>query len=226
VRRRHLVHVVSLILLALSGALGLTFLVALAYGDGDAGAFAVSGAVLVIVGLVGYWRTRLERDLTVREGYAVVSLAWLAVGAAGALPYVLSGTIQSPTAALFESVSGFTTTGATVFAQIEALPHGILFWRSLTQWLGGMGIIVLGIAILPFLGVGGMQLFKAEVPGPTPERLQPRIAQTAKLLWCSIFSEGCRRSRRSRTLSRRYPPAASPPGTRRSLRTTHRTSST
>jgi len=83
VRRRHLVHVVSLILLALSGALGLTFLVALAYGDGDAGAFAVSGAVLVIVGLVGYWRTRLERDLTVREGYAVVSLAWLAVGAAG-----------------------------------------------------------------------------------------------------------------------------------------------
>jgi trk system potassium uptake protein TrkH len=183
VRRRHLVHVVSLILLALSGALGLTFAVALAYGDGDAGAFLVSSALLVVVGLLGYWRTQLERDLTVREGYAVVSLAWLAVGAAGALPYVLSGTIQSPVAALFESVSGFTTTGATVFAQIEGLPHGILFWRSLTQWLGGMGIIVLGIAILPFLGVGGMQLFKAEVPGPTPERLQPRIAQTAKLLW-------------------------------------------
>ena len=182
-RRRHLVHVVSLILLALSGALGLTFLVALVYGDGDAGAFAVSGALLVVVGLFGFWRTRLERDLTVREGYAVVSLAWLAVGAAGALPYVLSGTIQSPAAALFESVSGFTTTGATVVAQIEELPHGILFWRSLTQWLGGMGIIVLGIAILPFLGVGGMQLFKAEVPGPTPERLQPRIAQTAKHLW-------------------------------------------
>jgi trk system potassium uptake protein TrkH len=80
-------------------------------------------------------------------------------------------------------MSGFTTTGATVFGDIEALPHGILFWRSLTHWLGGMGIIVLAIAVLPYLGVGGMQLFKAEVPGPTPERLRPRIAQTAKLLW-------------------------------------------
>jgi trk system potassium uptake protein TrkH len=180
---RHLLHVVSLILLALSGALGLTFVLASAYGDGDAGAFLLSGAILVVLGLVGYWQTGLDRDLTVREGYAVVSLAWIAVGAAGALPYLLTGTITSPVGAQFESVSGFTTTGATVFAQIEGLPHGVLFWRSLTQWLGGMGIIVLGIAILPFLGVGGMQLFKAEVPGPTPERLQPRIAQTAKLLW-------------------------------------------
>lgn len=182
-RIRHLVHVVSLILLALSGALGLSFGVAVAYGDGDAAAIAVSAAIVVILGLLGFWRTQLERELTVREGYAVVSLAWLAVGVAGAVPYLLSGTIQSPVAALFESVSGFTTTGATVFTQIEGLPRGILFWRSLTQWLGGMGIIVLGVAILPFLGVGGMQLFKAEVPGPTPERLQPRIAQTAKHLW-------------------------------------------
>ena len=100
-RRRHLVHVVSLILLALSGALGFTFLVALAYRDGDAGAFAVSAALLVVLGLIGYWRTELDRDLKVREGYAVVSLAWLAVGAAGALPYMLSGTIESPVAALF-----------------------------------------------------------------------------------------------------------------------------
>ena len=181
--RLHLVHVVSLILLAVGGALGLTFLVAVAYGDGDALAFVVSCAIVVAVGLVGLWRTRVERDLSVREGYAVVSLAWLAVGVAGALPYLLSGVLDDPVAALFESVSGFTTTGATVFVEIEGLPHGILFWRSLTQWLGGMGIIVLGVAILPFLGVGGMQLFKAEVPGPTPERLQPRIAQTAKHLW-------------------------------------------
>ncbi len=85
--------------------------------------------------------------------------------------------------AVFESMSGFTTTGATVFSDIEALSNGILFWRSLTHWLGGMGIIVLVIAILPYLGVGGMQLFQAEVPGPTPERLRPRITQTAKLLW-------------------------------------------
>jgi trk system potassium uptake protein TrkH len=99
------------------------------------------------------------------------------------VPYLLSGVVDSPVAALFESVSGFTTTGATVFGDIEALPHGILFWRSFTQWIGGMGIIVLGVAVLPFLGVGGMQMFQAEVPGPTAERLAPRIAQTAKLLW-------------------------------------------
>jgi trk system potassium uptake protein TrkH len=127
--------------------------------------------------------TRIEGSLTIREGYAVVSCTWLAVGGVGALPYLLSGVISDPVAALFESVSGFTTTGSTVFRDIEGLPHGILFWRSLTQWLGGMGIILLGVAILPFLGVGGMHLFRAEVPGPTSERLSPRIAQTAKLLW-------------------------------------------
>ncbi|MEJ2502382.1 MAG: potassium transporter TrkG [Gemmatimonadota bacterium] len=125
----------------------------------------------------------MDRDLSVREGYADVAYSWLAIGIAGAAPFLFTGVVDSPVDALFESISGFTTTGATVFGDIEALPHGILFWRSLTQWIGGMGIIVLGIAILPYLGVGGMQLFRAEVPGPTPERLQPRIAQTAKLLW-------------------------------------------
>jgi trk system potassium uptake protein TrkH len=95
----------------------------------------------------------------------------------------LTEVLTSPVAAVFEAMSGFTTTGATVFTDIEGLPRGILFWRSLTHWLGGMGIIVLVIAVLPYLGVGGMQLFQAEVPGPTPERLRPRITQTAKLLW-------------------------------------------
>lgn len=180
---RHLVHVVGIILLALSAALAVTAVIAIVYGDGDF--VPILGATLVtaVTGLAAYRRTSLERDLTVREGYAVVSLSWIAIGIAGALPYLFAGVIRSPVAALFESVSGFTTTGATVFTDIEALPHGILFWRALTQWIGGMGIIVLGIAILPFLGVGGMQLFRAEVPGPTPERLQPRIAQTAKVLW-------------------------------------------
>jgi trk system potassium uptake protein TrkH len=112
-----------------------------------------------------------------------VALSWIAVGLAGAMPYLLSGTVTSPVAAFFESISGFTTTGATVFSDIENLPRGILFWRSMTQWLGGMGIVLLGIAILPFLGVGGMQLFRAEVPGPSPERLAPRIRNTASLLW-------------------------------------------
>ncbi len=179
----HLVHVVSLVLVAVAMALGATSLVALYFGDGDFLAFLLATLAALAVGLGGYRSTRIVRDLSVREGYAVVAFAWLAVGLAGALPFVLAGVVDSPVDALFESVSGFTTTGATVFGDIEALPHGILFWRSFTQWLGGMGIIVLGIAILPYLGVGGMQLFRAEVPGPTPERLQPRIAQTAKLLW-------------------------------------------
>jgi trk system potassium uptake protein len=180
---RVLVHVVGLILIAVSAALGVSALVALWYGDGDFVPLLVSTAIPLTVGYAAYRTTSLERDLRVREGYAVVSLAWLAVGVAGAVPYLLSHTVASPVSALFESVSGFTTTGATIFEELEKLPHGILFWRSLTQWLGGMGIIVLGIAILPYLGVGGMQLFRAEVPGPTPERLQPRITQTAKLLW-------------------------------------------
>jgi len=183
VRVAHLVHVVGLLLLALAVALAATGLVALLYGDGDAWAFGVSAAVTAGAGGAAWRLTGLERDLSVREGYAVVSLAWLSIGIAGSMPFLLTGVIESPVAALFEAVSGFTTTGATVFGEIESLPHGILFWRNLTQWIGGMGIIVLGVAILPFLGVGGMQLFQAEVPGPTPERLTPRVAQTAKVLW-------------------------------------------
>jgi len=183
VKVRHLVHVVGLLLMASSAALALTAFVAMWYGDGDAGAFWGTALGTAAIGFTAFRTTGLERDLSVQEGYAVVSLGWLGVGIAGAIPFLLTGTIASPAAALFESISGFTTTGATVFGDIESLPHGILFWRNLTQWIGGMGIIVLGVAILPYLGVGGMQLFKAEVPGPTPERLKPRITQTAKLLW-------------------------------------------
>lgn len=180
---RHLVHVVGLLLVALSVALGVTAGVAALNGEGDAWAFAVTAAGSAAVGLLAHRLTELARELTVREGYAVVALAWFAIGVVGAVPFLLTGALTSPTAALFESVSGFTTTGATVFDDIESLPAGILFWRNFTQWIGGMGIIVLGVAVLPFLGVGGMQLFQAEVPGPTADRLKPRIAQTAKLLW-------------------------------------------
>ncbi len=182
-RIRHLVYTVSVALLAFSVALALTTLVSWGYGDGDTRAFLVTTLAVLGVAGIGVRSTGLEQGLSLREGYAVVSLTWIAVGIAGAVPYLLTGVIDDPVAALFESLSGFTTTGATVFSDIESLPHGILFWRSLTQWLGGMGIILLGVAILPFLGVGGMHLFRAEVPGPTPERLTPRIAQTAKLLW-------------------------------------------
>lgn len=182
-RFSHLVHVVGITLIALSAALGVAGFVSLWFGETEALAFMATAVICFGVGFTSFRRTRLHRDLTIREGYAVVALSWMTVGVAGGIPYLFAGVIQSPVAAIFESVSGFTTTGATVFGEIEALPAGILFWRSVTQWLGGMGIVLLGVAILPFLGVGGMQLFRAEVPGPTKERLTPRIRQTATTLW-------------------------------------------
>ena len=99
------------------------------------------------------------------------------------IPYLLSGAIPSVTDAFFETISGFTTTGASILTEIESLPKGILFWRAMTHWIGGMGIIVLSVAILPLLGIGGMQLFVAEMPGITPDKLHPRITATAKRLW-------------------------------------------
>lgn len=127
--------------------------------------------------------TSLTQDLRVREGFAVVSFAWLLFSIFGMLPFLLTGAIPNVTDAFFETVSGFTTTGASILTDIEALSHGVLFWRSLTHWIGGMGIIVLTLAVLPMLGVGGMQLYKAEVAGPTADKLTPRITQTAKILW-------------------------------------------
>ncbi len=180
---RKIANVVGLLQIFVALSMAMAGLVALLYGEGDAGAIFLSAGITAGVGLGFYRLTRFQGDITSREGYAIVTLAWAATAVFGALPYLLSGSIASIPAAVFEAMSGFTTTGATVFSEIEALPHGILFWRSLTHWLGGMGIIVLVIAVLPYLGVGGMQLFRAEVPGPTPERLRPRITQTAKLLW-------------------------------------------
>jgi trk system potassium uptake protein TrkH len=118
-----------------------------------------------------------------REGFLVVSLAWVSISIFGTLPFLISGTIPSFTNAFFETISGFTTTGATILTDIEVLPKGILFWRSMTHWIGGMGIIVLSITVLPFLGIGGMQLYSAEMPGVTKDKLHPRISETAKRLW-------------------------------------------
>ncbi len=121
--------------------------------------------------------------VTQREGMAIVAVGWTAVGLFGAFPFYIGGEIPSFVDAFFESVSGFTTTGSSVLTNIETMSKGLLFWRSFIQWLGGMGIIVLSVAILPFLGVGGMQLYKAEVPTPVPDKLKPRIRETAMILW-------------------------------------------
>jgi trk system potassium uptake protein TrkH len=124
-----------------------------------------------------------EEDLGYRDGFAVVVLSWLGLALLGSLPYLFCGAMPSFVDAFFESMSGFTTTGSTILHQVEVLPESVLFWRATTHWLGGMGIIVLSLAILPLLGVGGMQLFQAEMPGPTKDRLAPRIQDTARILW-------------------------------------------
>jgi trk system potassium uptake protein len=154
------------------------------HGDGDFGAILLSGAITLAVGL-GLFLTyrKCDKNVSKRDGYIIVSVSWIVFSIFGSLPFIFSGHIPSFTDAFFETISGFTTTGASVLNDIESLSHGILFWRSLTQWLGGMGIIVMSIAILPLLGIGGMQLFIAEVPGPTPDKLHPRIKETAQRLW-------------------------------------------
>jgi trk system potassium uptake protein TrkH len=184
---QRVVNVVGLLLVFVGLSMLLPAGVGFWFGDGDGPALVVAAIITTGAGLAAYRFTRFDGELTLREGYGIVTFAWTAIAVFGALPYLLTGAIPGPVAAVFESMSGFTTTGASVITEIEALTHGVLFWRSFTQWLGGMGIIVLAIAILPFLGVGGMQLFRAEVPGPTPERLRPRVTQTAKLLWAVYF---------------------------------------
>lgn len=153
------------------------------YGSGDAQAFLISAAICFTIGILAFVTNDKRTDLKTKDGFAIVTFGWIIMALLGSLPYVLSGAIPSFSDAFFESMSGFTTTGATILSEIESLPKGILLWRSITHWFGGMGIIVLTIAILPFLGIGGMSLFKAESPGPISDRLKPRITQTAKLLW-------------------------------------------
>ncbi len=180
---RHTIHVVGLIVAVVGVAMAISGGVALIYRGPDVLPLFLSGAIAIAIGVVGNRLTTFTGDLTIRESYLIVTLSWVAAALFGALPFWLAGVVNSPIDAFFESISGFTTTGASILPDPGALPHGILFWRDFSQWLGGMGIIVLAVAVLPFLGVGGMQLFRAEVPGPTPDRLRPRISQTAKILW-------------------------------------------
>jgi len=160
------------------------------YQEDAALAFFYSYLLLLSVGFVLYLPVRNKRnDLRLRDGFVVVVMFWLVLGAAGAIPFYLYQNLDiSVVDALFESVSGLTTTGATVLVGLDNLPHSILFYRQELQWLGGMGIIVLAVAVMPMLGIGGMQLYKAEAPGPVKDnKLTPRIAETAKALWYIYF---------------------------------------
>lgn len=154
------------------------------FGDNDIIVLVGVGLATSTIGAFIFLFTKeKEHDIRRREGYIVVGLGWLVLSLFGALPFVIHGAIPNYTDAFFETISGFTTTGASILNNIEEMPHGLLLWRSATQWLGGMGIIVLSLAILPILGIGGMQLFVAEVPGPTKDKIHPRVRETAKRLW-------------------------------------------
>ncbi len=180
----YVLHVTGLLALVIGATLLLPLGLALLWGETAVRSFSLSAALTLGCGLGLHllFRRQQAEVLTPREGMAIVSCAWMAAAVFGALPFRFALGL-SWTDALFESVSGFTTTGSTILADIEVLPRSLVVWRSFIQWLGGMGIIVLSIAILPFLKVGGMQLYKAEAPTPVPDRLRPHMRDTAKVLW-------------------------------------------
>ncbi len=168
-----------------SGALLLSGLVAWFYQGDDTKWFLLSTGITAASGLILYFIGRKAKRTNIgkQEAYAFVTLVWMLFSIFGLLPYYLGGYINTVTNAFFETISGFTTTGSSVMLDIEIMPHGILFWRSITQWMGGMGIILLSLAVMPLLNRGNVGLFAAEVPGPKVDKLQPRISGTARILW-------------------------------------------
>lgn len=184
-----ILHVMGLLLLCNGGFMLLATLVSYVYDDGVTLEISTAALVTLFVGTLLMFTTRgHSKEVKKREGYIIVTFGWIFMALSGSLPYLISESIPDFTNAFFETMSGYTTTGASILNDIEAIPKGILFWRSLTHWIGGMGIIVLAIAILPLLGIGGMQLFSAESPGPSADKLKPRITDTAKRLWLIYVS--------------------------------------
>ena len=182
-------HTLGAIWCLLALLLGIVSIVGLIISDPAASGIGLSSLITLISGAAMWFFCRdSEREIHKREGYLVVSLGWLTVGLFSALPYWMTIDNLPVIDAIFESISGLTTTGATIYTDIESLPHTILLWRSITQWIGGMGIIVLTVAIFPLLGIGGVELFVAESPGPTSNKIHPRIKETAKRLWLIYVS--------------------------------------
>jgi trk system potassium uptake protein TrkH len=181
---KYTIRLVGLILIFIGLFMMSCGIVSVIYNESDLWPILQASGITIFC---GFWAWHLNRNaksnLIKHEGYVLVTLVWLLISAFGALPFVISGYIPSFTDAFFETISGFTTTGASILNDIEALPHGLLFWRSMTHFLGGMGVIVLAIAVLPIFGFGGMQLYSAEASGITDEKLHPRITQTARMFW-------------------------------------------
>jgi len=179
-----ILHIMGLLLLCNGGFMILATLVSWFYKDGVTVQIAGASITTMFIGVLLMFFTREHRkEMKQREGYIIVTFGWIFMAFSGMLPYLFTESIPTITNAFFETMSGYTTTGATILNDIEVIPEGILLWRSLTHWIGGMGIIVLAVAILPLLGIGGMQLFAAEAPGPSADKLKPRITDTAKRLW-------------------------------------------
>ncbi|MFH1809245.1 MAG: TrkH family potassium uptake protein [Pseudomonadota bacterium] len=178
-------YLMSLLLAITAAAMGVPAAVAAAYGEHHS-LWALLGSVALTGGIAGglrWWARGRPPTVYRREAVAVVGLSWIAIAVLGGLPFLLDGSVDSLVDSTFEAASGFTTTGATILVDIEKLSHALLLWRSMTHWLGGMGIIVLFVAIFPQLGVGARRLFGAEVPGPITEGLRPKIRETSSVLW-------------------------------------------
>ncbi len=179
-----ILRVIGLLMFVEGATMLLPLIISILYNESDTMGFVYSSGINLLVGAIIIWFTKnASQDIGKREGFIIVALVWVIFSFLGSLPYIFTGAIPNYTDAFFETMSGFTTTGSTILNDIESLSHGILFWRSLTHWLGGMGIIVLSLAILPIFGIGGMQLYIAEVPGPTPDKISPRIRHTAATMW-------------------------------------------
>ena len=173
------------ILLIINGCLMLlSSFISYLYKDGVTFEITLASFIVLSLGTVlMFFGRKHNKNIQKREGYIIVSLGWIMMTVSGMLPFILTNSIVDISSTFFETMSGYTATGATILSEIESLPSGILFWRSMTHWIGGMGIIVLAVAVLPLLGIGGIQLFSAEAPGPNNDKLHPRITDTAKRLW-------------------------------------------
>ena len=183
---RNIFHILGIFVMMIGAAMLPAFVISAMLHEAAWTAIGLSSLLSMGAGLLMYIlipRTGERISLSHREGFLIVTLAWVLASAFGGLPFLLSGVVPTFCDAFFETMSGFTTTGASVISNLDGTSRGILFWRALTHWMGGMGIIILSIAILPILGVGGMQLFKAEIPSPVKDKITPRITETAKNLW-------------------------------------------
>lgn len=181
-------RVLGIILIIESALMIPSYLIALYSNQGDEKAFLVTIIITLLVGLIFVRRKKAPMKLNPRDGFAIVTIGWILVSLFGAMPLYISKSTSTFIDAFFEIVSGFTTTGATILSNVEALPNGVLFWRLFTHWIGGMGILVFTLALLPALGISGFQIFKAESPGPIAGKIAPRLKDTAKILYTTYFA--------------------------------------